>query len=202
MADADLPDPDRSVDLAEFIQDLNRLRLAAGSPSFRVLAKRVGPLLRPPQAIAHSTVTEVFRSHRRRLDVDLVTAVVRALGLAEPEVARWRAACIRVHAEAKTGGPAGVFGQLPSDLATFTGRREVLTQLIAAATRHHDGGANTVVISSIEGMAGVGKTQLVGDPRAAELRRRLEDLATDPSATVRWPYSRHELRYIYKSDHL
>jgi hypothetical protein len=31
-------------------------------------------------------------------------------------------ACVRVHAGAKIGGPAGVFRQFPADLATFTGR--------------------------------------------------------------------------------
>jgi len=159
VAEAGLPDPDRVVDLSEFIQALNLLRLSAGGPSFRTLAKRVGPLMRPPQSIAHSTVAEVFQSRRRRLDVDLVTTVVRALGLAEPEVARWRAACVRVHAEAKTGGEAGVLRQLPPDLATFTGRDEEIERLIAPAPVSA-AGAPTVLVSVVEGMAGVGKTQL------------------------------------------
>ncbi|MER6075588.1 tetratricopeptide repeat protein [Streptomyces sp. NPDC001817] len=104
---------------------------------------------------------DAFKAGRRRLDLDLVVAIVRALGVDEPGTARWRAACVKVHGLAKSGGPVGVFGQLPTDLATFTGRREELALLIAAATHHHDGDrANTVVISVIEGMAGVGKTQL------------------------------------------
>ncbi|GAB2736592.1 NB-ARC domain-containing protein [Kitasatospora kifunensis] len=66
-----------------------------------------------------------------------------------------------MHGLAKTGDAAGVVGQLPTDLATFTGRQEELAQLIRAATHQRDNeAANTVVISAIEGMAGVGKTQL------------------------------------------
>jgi tetratricopeptide (TPR) repeat protein len=121
------------------------------------LAKRVGPLLRPPETVSQSTINDVFRPRRRRLNIDLVVAIVRALGLDEPAVARWREACVRVHAGAKTGGPAGVFRQLPADLATFTGRGRELSDLLRATEA---GTARTVVISAIEGMAGVGKTKL------------------------------------------
>ncbi|WP_194896279.1 AfsR/SARP family transcriptional regulator [Catenulispora pinisilvae] len=57
------------------------------------------------------------------------------------------------------GGLGGVFRQLPADLSTFTGREKELQRLIDAATRPHEAAA-TVVVSAIEGMAGVGKTQL------------------------------------------
>ncbi|GAB2713228.1 ATP-binding protein [Kitasatospora kifunensis] len=128
-----------------------------------MLAKQVGPLMRPARDIALTTVVDTFKTERRRLDLDLVVAIVRALGADEPTVDRWREACIKVHGFAKQGGPVGVFGQLPTDLATFTGRREELARLISEATHPHEGigsGAHTVVISAIEGMAGVGKTQL------------------------------------------
>ncbi|MBF9072819.1 ATP-binding protein [Streptacidiphilus fuscans] len=158
-----LPDPGRAEDLAEFIGLLGELRTWAGMPSYRVLAKGVGPLLRPPRVVSATTVADVFKVGRRRLDLDLVVAVVRALGVDESALDRWRQACVTVHAQAKTGGPVGVLGQLPTELATFTGRRDELTRLIAQATnpRNGDGsGPNTVVISAVEGMAGVGKTQL------------------------------------------
>ena len=114
-----------------------------------------------PGGLASSTVVDVFRPGRRRLDLDLVVAIVRALGVEEADVARWRGACVRVHGLAKTGGPVGVFGQLPAELATFTGRDHELALLIETITHRHGGaGARTVVISAIEGMAGVGKTQL------------------------------------------
>jgi hypothetical protein len=91
--------------------------------------------------------------------LDLVVAIVRALGVDEPGVARWRAACVRVHASAKTGGPAGVFRQLPADLAAFTGREPELTSLLDTVDTG-SGPASTVVISAIEGIGGVGKTVL------------------------------------------
>jgi tetratricopeptide (TPR) repeat protein len=154
------PDPAQARDLPEFIDALERLRMAGGV-SYRTLAKRVGKLLNPPQTIAHTTIAGIFQPQRRRLDIDLVVALVRALGADEARTARWREACIKVHTLAKTGGPVGVFSQLPTDLATFTGRQEELARLIAAATHHHDDGiAKTVVVSAVEGMAGVGKTQL------------------------------------------
>ncbi|MEY9857351.1 tetratricopeptide (TPR) repeat protein [Catenulispora sp. GAS73] len=159
MSDETLPDPDQIVDLAEFVHELGRLRLWAGAPSFRILAKRVGPLLRPPQVVAHSTVTGLFQPDRRRLDMDLVLAVVRALGVDEPGVDRWRAAYVRVHASAKAGGAAGAFRQLPPDLATFTGRDGELARLVEAATAPA-AGTPAVRVWVIEGMAGVGKTQL------------------------------------------
>ncbi|MFJ5924742.1 ATP-binding protein [Kitasatospora sp. NPDC092948] len=156
-----LPDPGRAGDLAEFVGLLGELRAWAGMPSYRVLAKRVGSLMRPPRVLPTTTVADTFKAGRRRLDLDLVIAVVRALGVDEAEVGSWRQACIKVHSPARSDGPVGVFGQLPTDLATFTGRGAELDRLIRAATDRREGlAANTVVISSIEGMAGVGKTQL------------------------------------------
>ncbi|TQF06067.1 tetratricopeptide repeat protein [Kitasatospora acidiphila] len=154
------PDPGKAADLAEFIGLLGELRIWAGQPSYRELAKRVGPLLRPARTVSPFTVVDAFKVARRRLDLDLVVGIVRALGLGEDEVDRWRQACVRVHARAKTGGPTGVLRQLPADLATFTGRGKELDALLAVVGRVGTAGAAAVVISAIEGMAGVGKTQL------------------------------------------
>ncbi|MGN5376635.1 hypothetical protein ACQ4WX_00745 [Streptomyces lasalocidi] len=100
--------------------------------------------------------------------------IVRALGAGE-DVVRWREAYGRVCTRARTGGVAGALRQLPADLTTFTGRDQELKVLLTVAQRAADtpgsGGTATVVISAIEGMAGVGKTQLA--LRAAhELVRR------------------------------
>ncbi|HET9170651.1 MAG TPA: tetratricopeptide repeat protein [Actinospica sp.] len=154
------PHPDQAADLAEFISLLGELRAWAGQPSYRTLARRVGPLMRPAQTVPASTVADAFKAGRRRLDIDLVVAIVRALGVDEAGVARWRAACIAAHAGAKTGGPVGVFRQLPADLATFTGRTRELARLLDATAGREGPGPRTVVISAIEGMAGIGKTQL------------------------------------------
>lgn len=154
------PDPSHISDIAGFVELLGRLRVWAGNPSYRVLAKQVGPLLRPPRVLSHTTVADAFQPGRRRLDLDLVVAIVRALRLKESEVDRWRAAWFRVHTEAKAGGPAGVFRQLPADLATFTGRAEQLRLLLNAATSPRGQRPNTAVVAVIEGMAGIGKTRL------------------------------------------
>ncbi|MFE0465094.1 hypothetical protein ACFW1A_38145, partial [Kitasatospora sp. NPDC058965] len=101
-----VPDPGQATDLARFVELLERLRIWGGDPSFRTLARRVGPLLRPPQEVSKSTVADLFRPGRRRLNQELVVAVVRALGLDERAVRQWRAACVRVHARARTASPA------------------------------------------------------------------------------------------------
>ncbi|TPQ19462.1 AfsR/SARP family transcriptional regulator [Streptomyces sporangiiformans] len=50
--------------------------------------------------------------------------------------------------------------QLPHDLPTFTGRRTELDAALALLTGHDGRPAETVVISAIAGMAGIGKTTL------------------------------------------
>jgi tetratricopeptide (TPR) repeat protein len=158
-AEGAAPDPSEALDLGDFIEALGRLRLWAGAPSYRALAKAVGPTLKPPQVLAHTTIGDLFQTRRRRLDIDLVTATVRALGLGEPAAARWRAACVRVQAQLRSGEVADAARQLPADLATFTGREEQLRALADAVdAAPHQG--RTVVISAIEGMGGVGKTAL------------------------------------------
>lgn len=147
--------------MAEFITMLRELAAGAGMPSYRELAKRVGPLLKPPQVVAKTTISDLLNPGRRRLNMDLVVALVRALGEDERTVDRWRQACIRVHGAARSGGPVAVLRQLPRDLPTFTGRAAQLRELLDAVGADSDPeGHRTVVISAIEGMAGVGKTQL------------------------------------------
>lgn len=152
------PDPGRAADLADFIAALDEYRHWAGGPSYRALARRVGPLLRSTQGISQSTIGDVFQTRRKRLDLDLVVAIVRALGADEPAVARWRAACVAVQARAKNGGPAGVFSQLPRVQPTFTGRERELAGILQAALSPAAG--RTAAVCAIEGMGGVGKTQL------------------------------------------
>ena len=200
IPDPAAPDPPGAVDLAGFIERLRTLRAHAGSPSFRVLAKRVGPLLKPPQDVTHSTISDVFDPTRRRLNQELVVAIVLALGVPEAQVPQWRSACLAAHAaHRRPAEPTGVFRQLPAELATFTGRREELAALMALVDAAGAAGTpdsqnsdsqnfdsqnpdsqkpdsqnsgsqapgsqnsaipHAVVVSAIEGMAGVGKTQL------------------------------------------
>ena len=152
-----MPDPGQVGGLAEFIDLLGELRAWAGQPSYRALAKQVGAMMRPPQTVSASTVVDAFKTGRSRLDMDLVMAIVRALGVTgEADLARWREAYVRAHIPPKAVAAPGTLRQLPADLATFTGRAEALAGLVKAAVS----GADRVVIASIEGMGGVGKTQL------------------------------------------
>ena len=148
--------------MAGLIEALNLLRAASGNPSFRTLARSAGLKLRPPQALAHTTVRDLFQARRRRLDIDLLMATVRALGLRDPEAARWQRACARAHVEARLGGPPRVLRQLPAATAVFTGRERDLAAVLKPATAAADGdhGANGAVTLAIDGMAGIGKTQL------------------------------------------
>ncbi|WP_370353505.1 hypothetical protein [Catenulispora sp. EB89] len=45
--------------------------------------------MRPPQAVSQSTVADVFQSRRRRLNLDLVVAIVRALDLDDVQLFEW-----------------------------------------------------------------------------------------------------------------
>ena len=155
------PDPSQAGDLAGFVELLVRRRAYAGNPSYRALAKKVGPLLQPPRVLSHTTLANTFRPGRRRMDLDLVVAIVRALGADEDEARRWHDACTRIHSEGKFGATAtvAVLRQLPAELATFTGRESELKALCDSIEKSSDH-CGTVVICAIEGMAGVGKTQL------------------------------------------
>jgi tetratricopeptide (TPR) repeat protein len=163
LADVGRPDPRQAGDLGAFIALLGELRAWAGQPSFRVLARRAGPLLLPPRTVAHSTVADAFQSRRRRLDLDLVTAIVRVLGLPDAEVALWRDTAARLLASGSAShdgdGKAGALRQLPAELAVFTGREREVQYLLSAAGREQQQSAAPVIVV-IEGMGGVGKTQL------------------------------------------
>ncbi|MEY9874232.1 tetratricopeptide (TPR) repeat protein [Streptacidiphilus sp. MAP12-33] len=155
------PDPGSATDLGEFIALLDRLRVWGGDPSFRDLAKRVGALSRRPQQVSKSTVADLFQPGRRRLSQDLVVAVVRALGLDEPDVDRWRAACVRVHAQPRPRRVATRPAELSADLPDFTGRTAVAEQLTALLGPESSGPAVAVVLTAaISGSGGVGKTSL------------------------------------------
>ncbi len=166
-----LPDPGRASDLAEFIELLDRLRVWGGDPSFRDLAKRVGLLSRPPQQVSKSTIADLFQPGRRRLNQDLVVAVVRALGLDEQAVNRWRTACVRVHAEAKPRRTGAKPAELSADLTDFTGRTAVAERLAALLGQESSSPVAPVVLTAISGSGGVGKTSLAVHVAHRVLRR-------------------------------
>ncbi|MFF5084371.1 ATP-binding protein [Actinoplanes sp. NPDC000266] len=129
------------------------LKRWAGEPSFEVLTERVGVTAR------RSTVVDCFRVGRRRLDTELVLAIVRALCPDDDYVDRWRSALRAVGGEAEAAALVSVQDRLPPDLVEFTGRVGELDRILGAERGH----------LAITGMAGVGKTQLA--VRAAHLMK-------------------------------
>lgn len=94
--------PDRGQARVSFDQiatELQELRVAAGHPSYadivRLIAEqRIARGVSPGAARpARTTVYEVFRLGRQRVDAALVGDIARALGADEPEVARWEERC-------------------------------------------------------------------------------------------------------------
>ncbi|MEV4350082.1 tetratricopeptide repeat protein [Actinoplanes sp. NPDC049596] len=92
------------------------------------------------------------------MNTDLVLAVVRALHGDPGYVAQWRQAMRVIDGEVQAASQVRIRDSLPPGLAEFTGRAPELRRLREAARAATAG--DSVVISVIEGMAGVGKTQL------------------------------------------
>jgi tetratricopeptide (TPR) repeat protein len=155
---ADPPDPTRAGTLDDLAEALRQLKVWAGNPSFEQVKDRVNATWtaqgRPAaELVGKSTVADCFRAGRRRLNVDLVTAVVRALHPDSAYVERWRGAVRVVSGELAAAALVRVQTVLPPDLDVFTGRAAELDALEAALRS----GPGVVVVS---GMAGVGKTRL------------------------------------------
>ncbi|WP_243866858.1 tetratricopeptide repeat protein [Actinophytocola oryzae] len=141
--------------LDELVERLRLLRVWAGGPPYETIKNRVNAawanMGRPAGELAgKTTIVDCFRLGRRRLNTDLVVAVVQALHPDAGYVAQWRQALRVVCGESVAASQVRVQDTLPQDVAGFTGR--------AAELDRFRRGAATV--SVIEGMAGVGKTQL------------------------------------------
>ncbi|MEU8816635.1 tetratricopeptide repeat protein [Actinoplanes sp. NPDC048796] len=158
-----LPDPTRAVSVDDLVERLRLLKTWAGNPSYAVIKDRVNAAWasagRPAGELTHKpTVAHCFRPGRRRLNTDLVLAVVQALHADPGYVAQWRQAMRVVDGESQAASQVRVHGSLPPDLARFTGRSDELRRLRAALRRAARAGEP--VVAAIEGMAGVGKTRL------------------------------------------
>jgi tetratricopeptide (TPR) repeat protein len=158
-----LPDPGTARTLDELTERLRSLKVWAGDPSYEAITDRINTGWiadgRPPSELARrGTVVDCFKPGRRRLNTDLVLAVVRALHPDAGYVAQWRQALRVVLGETGAAAQVRVQDTLPAELPEFTGRTAELDRLQQALRCRKAGGA--VVISAIEGMAGVGKTQL------------------------------------------
>ncbi|KAA1420322.1 hypothetical protein F0U44_07875 [Nocardioides humilatus] len=99
--------------LDQLALDLVDLRAAAGNPSYAEIVLRIDRQRRERGVPAdearpgRTTVYDAFRAGRRRVDVDLVVEIVRALGADEGDVAAWAERC-RASAAPPPPGPAEV----------------------------------------------------------------------------------------------
>ncbi|SNY53474.1 tetratricopeptide repeat protein [Paractinoplanes atraurantiacus] len=162
-----LPDPGVAMTVDELAERLRSLKVWAGDPSYARITTMVNASWRragrPDSELAgRTTVVDCFRSGRRRLSAELVTAIVQALHPDPHYVAQWQEALQAVAGERRAAAQVRVHGALPPELPLFTGRTAELRRLRDALAA--DG---PVAIATIEGMAGVGKTQLA--VRAARL---------------------------------
>ncbi len=161
------PDPGVAMTMDDLAERLFALKVWAGDPSYARITTLVNAAWRragrPSSELAgRTTVGDCFRPGRRRLSAELVSAIVQVLHPDPHYLAQWQQALLAVAGQRRASAQVRVYGTLPPELPQFTGRTAELRQLRDALTA--DG---PVVIATIQGMAGVGKTQLA--LRAAHL---------------------------------
>jgi AAA ATPase domain len=158
------PDPGAVSTLDELVNRLRLLKVWAGDPSYGTITSRVNEAWtaagRPAGSlVGKTTVVDCFRAGRRRVNADLVVAVVQALHPDVGYVSQWRQALHVVRGQTRAAAQVRVQGELPPDLATFTGRTHELSQL-RSCWRQLAAGTGQEPVCLITGMPGVGKTQL------------------------------------------
>jgi tetratricopeptide (TPR) repeat protein len=163
-APAALPDPGQAGTLDEVVTLLRALKVWAGDPSYGTIVDRINTAWRhagrpAAELTRKSTVADCFRPGRRRVNVDLLVAVVTALHPDPGYVTQWRQTLRVVLAESPATAQVRAQDTLPERVADFAGRVPELERLRQVLGRRA-GASGTVVISALEGMAGVGKTQL------------------------------------------
>jgi tetratricopeptide (TPR) repeat protein/transcriptional regulator with XRE-family HTH domain len=134
-----------SVPPVPFASVLRQLRAEAGLTQ-EELAGAAGVSSRAVSDLERGMVTAPHR--------DTVRLLADALQLDGPARAEFEAA---VPARARAGGVAAAIRTLPRDIASFTGRRQELQELVDAAIGAA-GSGGIVGIHAIGGMAGIGKT--------------------------------------------
>ena len=140
------PDPGRATSLDELAQGLTALKTWAGNPSYETITGRVNRERPAHEQVGKTTVVDCFRPGRRRLDAELVAAVVRALHPDAGYLNQWRRALRAVTGEIMAAAQVQVRDALPEDLAGFTGRGAELDRIGRAVTA----GGEAVVISALD----------------------------------------------------
>jgi len=158
---ASLPDPGEARTLDELIGQLRLLKIWAGGPSYETIKDRVNAAWsaagRPPgELTSKPTVVDCFKVGRRRLNADLVTAVVEALHPDVGYVVQWRQALRVISGESQAAAQVRAQSTLPDDLSEFIGREDEVERILRLAA----GPGGEAVSAAIVGLAGIGKTRL------------------------------------------
>ncbi|WP_335988288.1 tetratricopeptide repeat protein [Glycomyces sp. MUSA5-2] len=146
-------------DLAAF---LRRLRAASGNTSFRRIHAGIREFHSahsiPDGVPSIATIHGHFQNGRVRMNSDTVLGIARALGLDAAGLRSLAQACHRVLERANRSVIVTTRAEVPDPTAAFTGRRAERDRIAAhVATARRTGAAAVVVI---EGMAGIGKSEL------------------------------------------
>jgi tetratricopeptide (TPR) repeat protein len=146
-------------DLAAFLRGL---RSSAGNMPFRRIQAGIRSIHReqsiPDGVPSLATVHGCFQNGRTRMNPATVLDIARVLGLGDAGIRTLEHACHRVLDRVNRSLIVATHAAIPAPAAAFTGRRaerERITALAAAALA--DGRPAVIVI---EGMAGIGKTEL------------------------------------------
>jgi hypothetical protein len=126
------PDPGPAGTLDGLVERLRLLKAWAGDPSYECIKDRVNTAWtaggRPAGDLAgKTTVTDCFRPGRRRLNPDLVVAVVQALHPDAGYVTQWRQALQVIGGYSQAAAQVRVQDRLPLDLRPGNGLRALLS---------------------------------------------------------------------------
>ncbi|UFU06027.1 tetratricopeptide repeat protein [Ruania halotolerans] len=161
--------------LADVANGLRTLRIEAGQPSFAEIARRIATVraergVAPAeQRPARGTVYDCFRTDRRRIDIDLVVDIVRALGADSTEADQWAQRCRLALSRAEAATMVTVRNRLPMQRTAFVGRTEEMATALSEMPGRSPGNLPTTPIW-ISGMPGAGKSRF-----ASEVAQRLLD---------------------------
>ena len=154
MRDGNGPGAHRVADAVDLVNELDllRRRAARGSGKAKVGLDELARRLAMPRSTVHTYV-----SGRTLPPADVLDHMVIALGASQAEQREWAEAWFRASAGPSQAAAEPVPAQLPAGVPEFTGRETELRRLDALLNHRDD----TAVVSTIDGMAGIGKTALV-----------------------------------------
>src|SRR4051794_13082843 len=115
------PDPGRAGTLDDLVERLRLLKVWAGDPSYEWIKDRVNVAWtaagRPAGELpGKTTVVDCFRTGRRRLNTDLVVAVVQALHPDIGYATHWRQALQVIGGQTRAASHVRVEDRLPQDM--------------------------------------------------------------------------------------